>query len=193
MGRVKLQCRTGALRCHKMAVMDMSVLWIAACAVCGTVLALLFWHRARAGPVILDLGGRNRTLWTTDAVICSLFAVAAIVEWFGHRAKSICPAVLGAEMAILCLSQLTWDLQIRENGIFRDGHLVPWSRLKSYRWEVPTNTVLIDRQSAMPWLRRFSFRVADESTIPKVDAILRTRIAVPLSATSALPLNRQAD
>ena len=97
------------------------------------------------------------------------------------------------ETGIFFLGLSFGRLQIRENGIFRDGHFSSWSRLKSYRWEIPTNTVFIDRQSGVPWARELSFRVADETAIPKVDAILRTRIATPISATSAWPPNHQAD
>jgi hypothetical protein len=168
-----------------MAGMDTTVLWIAGCILYAMMLPFLLWHRARAGPVILDLGGRNRALWIASTAIASLVAVTAIVEWSGHRAKPIWPAVLWSEMAILFLIVPSGRVQIRANGIFIYGHLIPWPRLKSYRWEIPTNTVFIDRQSAMPWRRKFSFRVADESAIPKADAILRTRIVIPLSATSA--------
>ena len=121
--------------------MDTSVFWIAACVLYATFLAFVLWHRARAGPVILDLGGRNRALWLACNAIISMAAAAAVVEWFGHRAKPIWPAVLSSETAILFLIVPSWRLQIRENGIFRDGHLFPWSRLKSYRWGIPMNTV----------------------------------------------------
>jgi hypothetical protein len=176
-----------------MAVMDTTVLWIAGCILYVFLLASLLWHRARAGSVILDLGARNRALWVACTIVFFLVASAAFVKWLGHRAKPIWSTLFYAEMAIFVLILSSGRPQIRENGILTEGRLVPWLRLKSYRWDTSTNTVLIDRQSALPWLRRSSFRVADETAIPKVDAILRTRIAIPLSATSAWPPNRQAD
>jgi hypothetical protein len=176
-----------------MAVMDTTALLIAGCILYVFLFASLLWHRARAGSVILDLGGPNRALWITAAIIPFLCAVVGFVEWYNNSAKPIWPAVFWSESAIFVLLVPSPRLQIREKGIFRNAQLVPWSALKSYRWEIPTNTVFMDRQSALPWLRKLSLRVADESLIPKVDAILRTRMAAPVSAKSAWQLNRQAD
>jgi hypothetical protein len=145
--------------------------WGAACIAIAGVVANPLWQQLRAGAVILDLGPRYRSLWITLAAVS---LVAAGVSRFGRRPASVWLSLCWLAFGIGSLIQVFERLQIRERGIFSNGRPIPWTKLKSYRWDVPTNTVFFECRSAL--LRTFGFRVADETVLPKLDAILQARL-----------------
>jgi hypothetical protein len=159
--------------------MDTVALWIAGCVLFATLDAWRLWQRLRAGAVILDLGPRHRLPWIALAVA---YTAVGIVSSFGYRPAPIWKSLFWLELGLGFLVQSFGRPQLRERGVFTDGSLVPWTTLKSWWWDVPTNTVFFNQRSTLPWLRTFSLRIADEELLSQVDAILLARLPAPLIA-----------
>ena len=116
------------------------------------------WRRRQAGSVLLNLGRSSRHKMSLGiGVLMIFYSIVQLVSFFVDNAADavdVSSIVWGLSFGVFFLF-VGLSGEIREAGIFSDGQLLKWERIKSYEWGEKALTVRLKRR----WFKTVSFPV----------------------------------
>ena len=136
----------------------------------------MVFGRTLAGKVLLDCGplpGRK------NAVVMArlMFAGAIGTVVMSTEVFAIWIAIFLVAFALYWLLVSRGRLQICENGIFQYWSLLPWHKIRSYRWEGDTDaTLMLQTKTPLPFMGRGALPVAVEQK-EEVDQLLQQHLS----------------
>jgi len=145
-------------------------------AICFPVfLVSMILDRARAGKVLMDCGPfPARKMHWISAAVTFVGGVAVLITSTGTLA--VCAAVFLFAFSSYFLVTSMGRLQICENGVFTYWGLLPWGKIKSYRWEGESDaTLMVQTKSRFSFTGHGAIPIAVEQK-KAVDALLQAHL-----------------
>ena len=140
------------------------------------MVGFMVFGRALAGKVLLDCGPfPDRKNAVVMAMLMFAGAIGTVV--MSTEVFAIWIAIFLVAFALYWLLVSRGRLQICENGIFQYWSLLPWHKIRSYRWEGDTDaTLMLQTKTPLPFMGRGALPVAVEQK-EEVDQLLQQHLS----------------
>lgn len=90
--------------------------------------------------------------------------------------SEILQSITWIEITIIYLLIYLRGSQIRENGLYKNGYFIKWSKIKSYNWTSPT-TIQFEVNSFLKSGRNFKITIKEELKL-KADEIMQKHLGL---------------